>query len=144
MKNNRLSNKFFISFFLILFFCSSFVKGVDAPISSDPNMVCSDLKNTFFSEEIKTRSDLKNYIDFKSDALITSVTEKSQKFLDENFIALDNRIHQYMNIFLIKLVIGIIASVLLAHMIYFLIINTINKLRRERGKIELETRKREF
>jgi hypothetical protein len=118
----------------ILFLLGSvFVK---ATASEDQaGLSCSVLQNTFYQEELKTRSDLKVYIDKKASDLTSDFETKGQAFIDDNVKAFDDNMRDLVTKSLIKLLIVIVAGVLMAHLIWALIMNSIRKMRDHREQL---------
>ena len=127
-----MKNIIIISFFFIILI-TPLVFG--AEVISDPT-----LRNLIVTEEEKTRSEIKNYFDTKSNQLLVVVTDNAQEFIDTNFQILDNQIKKQINLFFIKAVIGIIASIVFSQLVWFLIKRKIQSIKkRRRKKLDLES-----
>jgi len=92
---------FFLTLFIIL--SINYVNAID-----------DQTKNTIMQEHRKSVTEIKKHIDDKSNQLVAIVQDEGQKFIDENFKALDNRVSKLINKLLLKLVVGIFIIIILA------------------------------
>ncbi|GAG24786.1 unnamed protein product [marine sediment metagenome] len=94
-----------------------------------------DIRNIVIQENRQTRAEIKEYFDKKADKVFEAIKKDGQKFLDENFQAFDNMIHKLATEMLIRLVIGLITAILLAQIIWYLIKNAFEKIKRRKRKL---------
>jgi len=92
---------FFLTLLIIL--SINFVSAID-----------DQTKNTIMQEHRKSVTEIKKHVDDKSNQLVAIVQDEGQKFIDENFQALDNRVSKLINKLLLKLVVGIFITIILA------------------------------
>jgi len=95
-----------------------------------------NVRNEVVESHIKTRNEIKSYMDKKSDQLISEVTTKAQGFIDENFLVLDQRVHRMINAFLLKIVLGLTSCIVFSQLIWFFIKRKIEKIRQKKELIE--------
>jgi predicted PurR-regulated permease PerM len=120
-------NKYCIILILIFLISPIIVNSQELEKSID------ELRNTMISENIKTRSEIKNYCDGKVDFLMNNFEVKGQEFIDNNVRVFDARINSLANKIFIKMVVGIVASILFACSLWYLIRRRVNSL--ERNKV---------
>ena len=135
-----MNNKLIISFILSLLFVP-LVLGVvannAASVASptDAAIICSDLKNSFFSENIKTRADLRMYFDTKSKELTETISADNKAVNDENYRIFEERMNNLANKMLIKACIGLICSLLFALALRSLIRRAVRKVNEHKGQV---------
>jgi len=77
--------------------------------------------NKLTEEHIKTRNDLKQYCDHKTDLMIKTVETEGQQFIDENFKVFDKRIHNLAREMLIRFIIALVTGILLSQLLFYII-----------------------
>jgi len=93
------------------------------------------IANKITEEHVKTRNDLKQYCDHKTDLMVKTVETEGQEFIDENFRIFDKRIHDLAREFLIRFIIAVTASILLAQLLFYVIKRKIEKKELPRKRI---------
>ena len=108
---------------LLLINLSSFSLAQDPELERiTRNLIIQEHKNT------------KQYFDQKALEAEKFMETEGQAFIDENFKILDAQVRKLANTMLIKMIVGIIASILCAHLLWYLIKNRIEGLRRQKSE----------
>jgi hypothetical protein len=94
------------------------------------------LTNTYLQQEAKTRQEIKLYLDQKILLFEKQFYADGQKFIDDNFKILDDRLHNLANLMLFKISMGIIASILVSISTWYLIYRQIQKLKERRRMLK--------
>jgi hypothetical protein len=89
-----------------------------------------DMTGIYMQEEIRTRADIKNYIDKKIDDMTLTFTTDSQNFMNKNIAVFDKRMHDLAQSWVIRITITIFTTILLAHLAYYFIRRKIEKKQR--------------
>jgi hypothetical protein len=85
------------------------------------------IQNTIIREHLKTRQEIKTYTDGKITEMENTVKTDGQKFIDENFRILDQRMQDLATKFLIKIAIAIVACIIFANATWFYFKRLINR-----------------
>jgi len=96
-------------------------------IAQENTPIDTTLYNIAIQENIKTRTEIKSYIDAKIDKIMQDVETTGQQYIDDNFQALYELTGQLAQKLLIKAIIGTFTTILLALLTYYLIKRTIEK-----------------
>jgi len=94
-----------------------------------------DLRNSVINENFKTRAELKAYLDKMRTEMSLEFQNEGQKFIDDNFQVLEDRIKSIFRTLLFAALVGIIASIVLANAIWFLIKRAIRRIWRRKKEI---------
>jgi len=94
-----------------------------------------DLRNSVINENFKTRAELKAYLDKMRAEMSLEFQNEGQKFIDDNFRVLEDRIKSIFRTLLFAALVGIIASIVLANAIWFLIKRAIRRIWRRKKEI---------
>lgn len=92
-------------------------------------------RETILQEEIKTRSEIKNYISAVKNDLETRWMTEGQEFFDKNAAVWEQRAIFVVNKALIKICIGIASAIILSQLIWFLIKKKIESIRNRRDQL---------
>jgi hypothetical protein len=95
----------------------------------DNSVAISELRNTVINEDIKTRQELKRYMDVIVDDVVNKALSQGQKFFEDNFRVLESRLHTIGNQLLMKFYVGIVASIIFSQGVWFLIKRRIESLK---------------
>lgn len=113
--SNKKTIKIFFLFLIILTLILPIIQ------ADTPAVTTQETTNRVIQEHIRTRTEIKAYLDKKQADLETFVMNKGQKFIDENFQAFDNRMQKLATKMLIKVLITLVGGVLLAQLLFYLI-----------------------
>jgi capsular polysaccharide biosynthesis protein len=115
--------------FLIL---SSSVLGAVA----NTTITYDDLRNSMLNEQLKTRQELKKYVDDAVISVMAKTRTETKAFIDENFVVLENRMRNLFNLFLLKIVLAFASGIVLSQITWFIIKRALNKIGRKRREVE--------
>lgn len=123
------TEKLLINMFLLIVLCFS--------VFAEEQSVNVDLQgvtDVIYREEIKTRTELKNYIDTRVDELSISFEEKGQRFVNQNFKVAEERITSLAKKLMAEIILTAIVSILFSLCLMEIIKRRIDKI--QRRKIE--------
>jgi hypothetical protein len=123
--------KITLTLLLFLITIIPFTLAVDnpAPIPTDPY---ASIKNHITAENIRTRTEFTQYTDRKIDEFTTYINTQGQKYVDENFKVLDDRMRAMFLKAQIQLTLNIILSIITAQAIWWFLKRKLEKIRRPR------------
>jgi hypothetical protein len=103
-------------------------------ISSVGEVVTPDLstQNLIVQENVKTRTEVKNYLDNVKSDLTVFVMKEGNKYVREQFELWNNNTRNLINLLIIKIVIYIIGAMLLGQLLFYLIKIKLLNLREKR------------
>ncbi|CAK0747234.1 hypothetical protein CCP1ISM_260006 [Azospirillaceae bacterium] len=116
--------------FIVLFILSvSFVIGVEE--TSD----YSTIRDLFINEEIRTRQELKTYIDGKVDTLNKDFEERGRGFVEEQMNVIQDRAKGLFNIILLKALIGLVVAIILGNAFWYIIKRALLRIKFKKKQI---------
>ena len=134
MKNRKIPTLIVIVLLFSIFNLSQVLSQEQQPI------LTQELQTFIVKEQIKTRGEVKNHIDKKSDRLIAEVTEKGQEFINRNFQIFDDSINNTFKKLMAQTIIGLISAILMAQVIWYLIKRKLDQIMYQR-KMILESKR---
>lgn len=136
-----LNNKIIIVLLFVLMIPS--VLAIEASnISIQPGIMPLDIQNVVLQDGLKTRNEIKAYLDRRIESFKTEFTKESENFIQQKFAILDTQIKNEAAKILIKaeiyLIAGIFFSIMLIYFIHLLIKRLINRKATTERKVILE------
>ena len=105
-------------------------------LSEEANVGTEDLKNFIIKDSMNTVKDVNQHIDLRINGVMKDFQTQGQAWVDENFLAFDERVHALANKMLVKLCIGIFSTILFSQLVWLLIRRELNKRRKKREMIK--------